>query len=379
MTYYYQSGGQFFAQIADELKDLGCSELIKLGAANIQPVFRGIRFEATHSVLYSLIYSTRFITRVLAPLISFDCHSTKYLYKTAVNINWTDFFSIDQTFAIFGQVSNSKITHSRYAALCLKDAIADYFRLKTGKRPNVDTKAPDVWFNIHIENNKATVSLDVSGDSLHKRGYRILTVDAPMQETLAAAIIELSEWDGSHPLIDPLCGSGTLLAEAIIKYCRIPTGFQRTGFGFFHLPDFEPKTWETVKNHLKGQIRPLPVGIISGSDMDPKAVRATRRNLQELTKQPIPIQVTDFQSIERLYNFTIVGNPPYGVRLQQKDGLAIFYQNLGNFLKQRCVGSTAFLYFGDRSFLKNIGLRSSWKKSLKNGGLDGRLAKFELY
>ena len=234
----YQKTGRFFAQVAGQMEEYGAAELKEFGVKEITPVYRGVWFKTDLEHVYRVNLWARLLTRVLAPLLTFSCHSTDYLYTTAKKMEWEKLLTSDQTFAIFSTVSNSKITHSQYAGLKLKDAIADYFLEKEGKRPDVNRENPDVWINLHIDKNKAHISLDTSGGSLHKRGYRINSVPAPMQETLAAAIIRISDWQGLTPLLDPMCGSGTLLAEALLHFSRIPSAFLRKKFGFENLPDF---------------------------------------------------------------------------------------------------------------------------------------------
>lgn len=379
-TYQYQKTGRFFGQIADGLEELGCEELRELGAANVTPGHRGITFAADMATLYRINYRSRLLSRVLAPLITFDCHSTKYLYKTARSLPWTDLFGLENTFAVFAQVSGSAIRHSQYAGLCLKDAVADSFREEHGRRPDVDPKHPDVWLNLHVRNNRATISLDCSGGSLHRRGYRKEGVDAPMQETVAAAIIRLTGWDGTTPLYDPMCGSGTLLCEAFMHAARIPAAFLRPRFGFERLPEFDAGKWKMERKKADAAMRPVPADLIRGSDIEDEAVRAARRNLAALPEGGrIKVFRTDFRDIADLSNTTIVCNPPYGIRMKKDGDITAFVRELGDFLKQRCTGSTAFLYFGDRALLKSVGLRTAWKKPLKNGGLDGRLARYDLY
>jgi putative N6-adenine-specific DNA methylase len=376
----YQQTHRFFAQVAGGLEELGAEELFKLNANHIRPVFRGIHFEADHAALYRINYTSRYLTRVLAPLISFPCYHTDAIYKKAKAINWAGLFTVDHTFAIFANVSNSKITHSQYAALRLKDAIVDYFRDRFETRPNIERINPDVWINLHIENNRATISLDTSGGSLHRRGYRKKTVEAPMQETVAAAIIRYVEWDGLKPIYDPMCGSGTLLSEALLAHCCIPAGFLRKRFGFEFLPDFDNEIWQSEKKEADQQIRQLPDKLISGSDISSKAVEAARTNFRSLPAGiNINLTVMDFQNIQNLNDRIIICNPPYGIRLGKKQDIGKFYKAFGDFLKQRCQGSAAVIYFGNRELLKHIGLKPSWKKPLENGGLDGRLAKFEIY
>jgi len=376
----YQKTNRYFAQTADGVTDLACQELSALGAEEVQPAFRGLYFNANHETLYRVNLASSLCTRITAPLLLFDCHSTNYLQQTATKIPWHLLLNEDQTFAITATVVNSMINHSQYAALCLKDVIVDYFRDRTGKRPSIDRRTPDLWLDLHIDKNKATISIDTSGGSLHRRGYRTDAMEAPMQETLAAAIIKLSEWDGDRPLIDPMCGSGTLLGEALLHYCRIPAAFQRQRFGFMALPDFDPELWEQVLDDAEAQVRTLPPGLISGSDIDTKAITTARGNLVGLPNgDSIQLTTMPFQEIAAIKNTTIVCNPPYGIRLQNKQKATDLLEEFGTFLKHRCTGSTAYLYLGKRELLKAVGLRPSWKKPLKSGGLDGVLAKYELY
>ena len=370
-TFQYQQYAQHFAQLAPGMGELAQAEFQQLGATNCKQAYRGMHFSGNHEVLYRINYMSRLATRILAPLITFDCHSTKYLYKTARQINWHDLLNVRGSFAVFAQVSNSQIRHSQYAALKLKDAIVDHFRDRSGKRPNVDTRDPDIWFNLHIENNRAVISLDTSGGSLHKRGYRKSGLDAPMQETLAAAIVLLTNWNGEQPFIDNMCGSGTLLAEAHMQSCGIPPAYLRERFGFERLPDFDPALWRKVRKECNSDIRTHEQSAIFGSDVHPGAIAASRNNLN--------VQVMDYQQRKIDAPSIIVCNPPYGIRLGKGTDLASFYRQLGDYLKQRCSGSKAFIYFGDRKNMKFIGLRPSWKKALMNGGLDGRLALYELY
>jgi len=378
--FLYQQSNQYFAQIAGGLEDLGAAELADLGASNIRPAHRGLHFEADPGTLYRINYRSCLLSRVLAPLITFKCHNDDYLYRKTRQIDWTSLLRLDQTFAVFANVSSSKISHSQYAALRVKDGIADQFRDKLGKRPDVDPQAPDLWINLHLAHDLATLSLDTSGGSLHRRGYRKESVAAPMQETVAAAIVELSGWDGTRPLYDPMCGSGTLLSEAWLKYCRIPAGFLRRKFGFMMLPDFASEIWRAEKELADGRIREIPGGHIRGSDLDRKAVGIARLNNTALPYgDELRVQTRDFRSLKELENRVILCNPPYGMRIKGPGDIGEFYQELGDFLKQRCNGSEAYIYFGKRELIKKIGLRSTWKKPLANGGLDGRLVKYELY
>ncbi|NOZ25843.1 MAG: class I SAM-dependent RNA methyltransferase [Nitrospirae bacterium] len=378
--YEYQKTNRFFAQIADDIKELGARELSELGATAVSPEHSGAYFNADKETLYRINYTARITSRILAPLVSFNCRTTEQLYRNARKINWADFFSEENTFAVFSNVSSSTINNSHYAALCLKDAIVDSFRERTGRRPDVDRIRPDVWLNLYIRKDKATISLDTSGGSLHRRGYREEALSAPMQETVAAAIIRYAEWDGSVPLYDPMCGSGTLLCEALMHYCRIPSGVFRKRFGFEFLPDYDEALWKRIKEGLDQRVRALPAGHICGSDLSSRAVEIAKVNTLRLRYgDRISLRVLDFRESEGLKNGVIITNPPYGIRMGEREELALLYKSLGDFLKKKCTGSTAYIYFGEREFIKKLGLRSKWKKPLKTGGLDGRLVKYEIF
>lgn len=376
----YQKTNRYFAQIANGLEEVGQKELALLGATEIKEAYRGLYFQADKETLYRINYRSRVCSRVSASLLRFDCHSTKYLYKTALKMPWDELLQKNSKFIISATTSNSYLKHSLYAAQCLKDAIADYFTNKYGIRPSIDKENPDLWLDLHIDKNKANISLNTSGDSLHKRGYRLESVEAPMQESLAAAIIDLSQWDGEKNLIDPMCGSGTLLSEALIKYCRLPAAFARKKFGFMSMPDYDHKIWQRVKEEEDDKIRSLPSGLISGSDQANRAVKAARRNLRVVKfGSKIALQTRRYQEIAEINNAVIICNPPYGIRLNKKSDMGSFMEEFGNFLKRRCTGSTAYIYLGKRELIKKVGLKPSWKKPIMTGGLDGVLAKYELY
>lgn len=378
--YLYQRTSRYFAQTADDIKELAEEELQTLGAEETRLVYRGIHFKASAQDLYRINFHTRLVNRVLAPLVSFKCHSDRYLYNKALELRWQDFLNTSQTFAVDATVNHSIVKHSKFAALRLKDAVVDYFRERDGKRPSVDTRDPTVRINLHIDNNEATISLDTSGGSLHRRGYRQKSVEAPMGETLAAAIIRSTGWQADSPLHDPFCGSGTLLCEAYMHACRIPAGNLRNRFGFENLPDFDRAPWEQVRAQGRKAIAPIEEGMIAGSDLSNQAVDSARHNCSLIDEHnAVKLRQCDVFDIDSLAGKTIICNPPYGIRLHKHANLSDFYKKFGDFLKQRCQGATAYIYFGERKYIKNIGLRSSWKKPLSNGGLDGRLVKYELY
>lgn len=375
----YQVNNKYFAQVAGSLEKLAAMELQELGAQNVQTAYRGVSFAASKAELYKILYHTRIITRILAPLISFRCHDEKYLYSTALSFGWDQIINLDNSFGIISNVANSRITNSLYAGQRLKDAICDFFREKTGKRPDYDQKAPAVQLNLHINDNWVNISLDLGGKTLHKRGYRQVSVSAPLQETLAAAMVRYSQWQGDTPFYDPFCGSGTILTEAMMHYCRIPAGILRKSWGLQKLPDFDPLLFREIKTKAQRQIRDLPEGLICGSDIMPRNVSIARKNLNSFEQgKNVKIITSDFKDLDNLQNHTIVCNPPYGKRLQKQE-INQLLNDLGDFFKQKCTGSSCFVLVGGKEFSGSLRLRTKMDKLLKNGDIDSRLLRVNLY
>jgi len=313
---------------------------------------------------------------VLAPLISFACHSEKYLARqSAALIDWTSLIELESSFGIDVNLSGSKIRHSLYAGQLVKDAICDQFRAKYGKRPDFSTAKPDINFNLHIKDNFATIALDLSG-SMHKRGYRSGTSDAPLQETLAAAIVKLSGWDGQKPLTDPMCGSGTILCEALMSYCRIPAAILREHKYIERFPDHDHELWKSVRAQANQAMRELPDGLIGGSDLSASALHIARTSLDRLPfGRSVRLVKSRFQDLPSQPDCCVISNPPYGVRLEESASVAKLYNDLGDWLKQRCPDSEAYILCGSADLVSQLRLRAWWKKSLKNGDLDVKLAR----
>lgn len=376
----YQKDGQYFAQCGRHIEELLAQELTELGAVSVETMRGGTMFEAEKEVLYRVTYCSKLATRILVPLITFHCASETDLYQAGYDFEWEKLFDVSHTFAIFSHVSHSSITHSQYAALKLKDAIVDRFRKRTGNRPSIDRENPDIWFHLDVQTNHASISLDASCGSLHRRGYRIHGGTTPLQETLAAAIVRLCAWDGERRLYDPMCGAGTLLAEALIHWCRIPSGYLRKHFGFEFLPDYDPRLWGKVKKSCDNLIRDVTEGLISGSDISIIAIKMAHDNLSRVPSgNKISLAQMDFREIPGLENSVIVSNLPYGVRQGKKEELEILYKNFGDFLKRKCKGATAFILCGNPDLIGSIGLKPSRRIPLFNGPIECRLLKFELY
>ncbi|MFO7609962.1 MAG: THUMP domain-containing protein [Candidatus Krumholzibacteriia bacterium] len=379
--FLYQAQGEFFAQVAGGLEELAAAELRALGADEVRVLPRGLEFRCDRETLYRIVYRARLISRVQAPLTRFDITSGEDLYLKTKKIDWTHLLTLDQTFAVDGNVSRSVIDNSHFAALKVKDVVVDMFRARyKGKRPNVDTKEPDLAINVHIRNNTATIAIDCAGAPLHRRGYRLRAVTAPMQETLAAAILDFAGWEGKEPLYDPMCGSGTLLSEAWLKAGHLPAGVLRRKFGFMMLPDYNRNDWIKVKFTEDNRVQPVRGGLIKGSDIDPEAVRITRENNARLPGgDELRVRTCDFRELPELPPGLIVCNPPYGLRLEKGTDMAAFMRDFGDFLKQKCQGSRAWVYLGDRELVKQVGLKAQRKIPLLNGGLDGRLVLYEVH
>lgn len=373
----YQDKGSYFAIVAGSLERHAAAELGELGADVSRDVPRGLYFCCDQETLYRVLHTSRLVQRVLAPLTSFACPDEKLLYRKARDlIDWAALFPVDTSFGIQANVSSSKIRHSLYAGQVLKDAICDSFRDKTGQRPDFSTRLAPVNFNLHIHADRATISLDLTGVSMHKRGYRKAAGAAPLQETLAAAMVRLSGWDGGRKLLDPMCGSGTILAEALMSFCRIPAAFLRRDSGYQFLPDHHPELMKKVKNEADSEIRPLPDGLLKGSDMNARNIQTAKENLALLPGgDKVELRTSRFQDLERESGRCVISNPPYGVRLEDRSRAEQLYNDLGDFLKQKCPDSESYLLCGDSRLVPQLRLRAHWRKNLKNADLEVVLAK----
>ncbi|MEW6428366.1 MAG: THUMP domain-containing protein [Thermodesulfobacteriota bacterium] len=378
-TFDYQGAGRLFLQTGEGLEELAAREVAAQGGTNVATTYRGLYFDGDHPTLARICYLSRLASRVLVPLRRFHCHSDKYLYRICREIPWESLLTPEQTLAVSANCHNSRIRHSQYAALRVKDAVVDRFTDLFGKRPSVDRHDADLRLHLHLDGNSAALYLDGGGGSLHRRGYRLQSREAPMQETLAAACIALTGWDGERPLADPMCGSGTLLIEALMSYCRIPAGYLRRRFGFFHLPEHDQRQWQALREEIDGQIRIPARELLRGYDIDPAAVDAARANAGTLPHgERILLRTIPFQKLDSLAGCTIVCNPPYGIRMGGERAHALI-RELGDFLKRRCQGAEAYLFLGNRELIKSVGLKPAWKRPLNAGGLDARLVKYELY
>ena len=359
------------------LEEVLAEELRKLGAQNIKPMNRAVSFKGDKGFMYKANLNLRTALRILKPIAHFQAHDEKELYKKLCEIDWTAIFDLKATFATHATTHSEIFTHSKYASLVMKDAIADTFRNKFDKRPNVDPEMPDVSINLHIAKHTCTVSLDSSGDSLHKRGYKSDAVTAPMNEVLAAGLILLSDWNKISNFHDPMCGSGTILIEAALIAYNITSNILRERFGFEGWKDFDPKLWETIKEASLNKETNY-YGKITGSDNFQKAVRISRTNIDNaLMHDNIKVTNSDFFETEIAPGTFVMFNPPYGERIDL--GVNDFYEKVGTTLKHNYQGCTIWLISSDIENMKLIGLKPNHKIKVMNGELECSFRKFEVY
>ncbi|MBE7694910.1 THUMP domain-containing class I SAM-dependent RNA methyltransferase [Tenacibaculum finnmarkense] len=362
------------------LEGVLADELRKLGAQEVKEGIRNVSFKGDTGFMYKANIALRTAIRILKPIKKSKIFDEEDLYEAIQRIKWDKYIDVDGTFAI-GAVVNSKnfTTNSHYISLKSKDAIADYFVNKYKKRPNVDLKHPDVKIHIHIHNEWLTISLDSSGDSLHKRGYRSATNIAPINEVLAAGLVLLSGYKGDENFIDPMCGSGTILIEAAMIANNIPANINRKHFAFEGWKDYDEDLYFVIQDALLKKITSSHFKIM-GFDKAPSAVTKAKQNVINANLEEfIGIHhVNFFNSKKEVFgNTTILFNPPYGERLNIDT--EEFYKKIGDTLKHNYPGSMAWLITSDAQALKHVGLRTSKRIPLKNADLDCRFVKYELY
>jgi len=362
------------------LEEVLANELKNLGAQDVEIGVRNVSFSGDKGFMYKANIALRTAIRILKPIKRFKVFDEDDLYKKLQQIEWERFMDVDNTFAI-GAVVNSKnfTTNSHYISLKSKDAIADYFRHKYHKRPNVDVKYPDLKIHVHIQNDLCSVSLDSSGDSLHKRGYRNLTNIAPINEVLAAGLVLLSGYTGDCNFIDPMCGSGTILIEAAMIANNVPANINRKEFGFEKWKDYDEDLFFVIQDSLLKKIRNCHFKIM-GFDKAPSAVKKAKENIENANlSEFIGVHhVNFFNSVKEVFGPTIIlFNPPYGERLDID--IKEFYKKIGDTLKHGYPDSTVWFITSNMEALKYVGLRTSKKIPLKNGDLDCRFVRYDMY
>jgi putative N6-adenine-specific DNA methylase len=372
---------EFFATTAKGVEEILAGELESLGIRGAVIERGGVRFSGTMEACYRANLWLRTASRVMMPLAEFPCDSPKALYDGVRGILWNDILTPAMTLAVDCSLRDSAMTHSGFVALKTKDAIVDTIRDRCGSRPNVDTHDPDLRVNVHLVKNHCTVSLDSSGVPLDRRGYRLDKNEAPLRETLAAAILMLSGWDGTSPLVDPMCGSGTIPIEAALMAGRRAPGLNRPCYGFQRWPSFDSLLWNRLVAEAQGvAMESLPVELV-GCDRSAKAIAMARQNSERARTEHlikfIRMELADFTPPTG--PGTIILNPPYGRRLGEEEELKPLYKLIGDVLKKRCAGYTGYIFTGSADLAKCIGLKASRRMVLFNGPIECRLLRFDIY
>ena len=354
-------------------------ELLSLGARDIKVGNRLVTFSGDIGFMYKANLALRTALKILMPIHRFSAANDEMLYQAMYRFPWEEYMDVDQTFAIDSVVLGSYFTHSLYVTQKTKDAIVDRFRKQTQKRPSVDTHRPDLRIHVHIHDRFVSVSLDSSGASLHKRGYRTATNIAPINEVLAAGLILHSGWDGQTDFYDPMCGSGTLLIEAAMMAARIPANINREEFAFERWKNWNPDLFETIRSGLLKKVC-SPTVSITGTDKAPSAVRKAQENISHANLEDfITVERKDFFNTQKTKDTSLhlLTNPPYGERLT--GDIRELYSNIGNALKQNYPNTQAWMISSNIEAMKSIGLRPSRKIKVFNGKLESRLLYFPMY
>ncbi|MDA8596523.1 THUMP domain-containing protein [Flavobacteriaceae bacterium] len=363
------------------LEEVLANELKNLGAQDVKQGNRSVTFVGDMGFMYKANMALRTAIRILKPIQKFKARDEEDLYKKVKQIRWDKYLDKDGSFLINAAIHQTQVSNnSHFVTLKTKDAIADYFREKFGQRPDVDAKYPDLVIHVHISREFCTISLDSSGASLHKRGYRTSTNIAPINEVLAAGMLLLAGYTGDQNLIDPMCGSGTILIEGAMIANNIPANINRKHFGFENWKDYDEDLFFKIQDVLLNKITSSPFRIM-GFDKAPSAVRKAQENVKNANlSEFVGIHhVNFFLSQKEVFGRTMVMfNPPYGERLQV-DEIENFYRNIGDTLKKSYPETTVWFITSDFDALKHVGLRTSRRIALKNGPLDCKLVRYDMY
>ena len=370
---------QMIAKTMAGLEDVLAEELIALGANNLEIGKRMVSFEGNLSLLYKANIHCRTALRVLKPIHTFKAKTTDEIYKEVKKMPWFDYLNEDNTFAIDAITFSDYFTHSKFVSYRVKDAIADYFTQRTGKRPSVDVNNPDLLINFHVAQDKCTLSFDSSGESLHKRGYRTGQTEASLNEVLAAGMILKTGWRGESDFVDPMCGSGTILIEAALIAKNVPPGIYRSKFAFEKWKDFDLELFEDLYNDDSGE-RDFKYKIY-GSDIDIKAIKIAKENVKSAGMNDcIDLQIKSFENYTEApaEKGILITNPPYGERLKTEN-LDRLYEMIGERLKHIFTGYQAWILSYRKECFDRIGLKPSKKIKLVNGSLQCEFRKYDIF
>lgn len=371
---------EMVAKTFQGLEDVLAEELRSLGALNVEPGRRMVSFEGDKAMLYRANMCCRTALRILKPIYKFVAKDADELYEMVKEFDWTKVLSLDKTFSLDTVSNSDEFTHSRFVTYRVKDGIVDYFKDRFGpdKRPGVRLQDADVMINVHISGDRVTLSLDSSGESLHRRGYRVAQTDAPINEVLAAGIILKSGWRGDCPFVDPMCGSGTFLVEAALIGAGIMPGIYRKRFAFESWPDFDADLFDSIYNDDSAE-KELKFKIY-GADISPKAVAIATQNIKQAgVGRYIDLQVKPLSQWEEApADGILVTNPPYGERIGSDD-MEGLYRLIGTKLKRVFTGYHAWIIGYREEYFNCIGLSPSVKETLLNGGLECELREYIIF
>ncbi len=361
------------------LEEVLADELVSLGAKGVSAANRAVIFEGSKTLLYLVNYTSATALSFLVPLAEFNIRTKDDLYNGCLKIHWNDYLKNDSTFTVVPVVNSPLFKHTGFPALVVKDSIADYFRKRTGRRPSVDAVNPDIVVNLHVSNQKVTVSLDSTVIPLYKRGYRTEQTIAPVNEVLAAGILRLTRWNRQSLLIDPMCGSGTIPIEAAMLASGMPAGRYRSFFGFQKWQDYDENLFREIRLKEEGKIRKPDIKI-QASDISGEAVGYARSNINRAgVGELIELNTADFKDVKPVATEgVLVMNPPYGQRITPED-IDALYSMIGTTLKHNFSGFKAWILSANREALKNVGLKTASRHLLFNGALECMLAGYELY
>lgn len=364
------------------LEQVLATELVQLGANNVQVERRAVSFTGDKRMLYTANMCLRTASRVLVPILSFKAQKADDIYEQVKALDWSQYMTVKTTFQIDATVYSDYFRHSQFVTYRVKDAIVDYWMERENLRPSVKLEGADLYLNVHIAGDRVTLSLDSSGETLHKRGYRVANTQAPINEALAAGMLLLAGWNGQSDFYDPMCGSGTLLIEAALIARNIAPGVYRQGFAFEKWADFDANLWDEVYNDDSRE-REFKHKIY-GSDAGYYAVQAATKNIQSANLQRDievkQIRVQELRLVEKDTNGALVMmNPPYGERLSQDKDVLRLYQDMGSTLKHQFSGATAWVISSNENALKCIGLRPAKRIHLMNGDLDCLFNQYVLF
>ena len=371
---------RFFAPCPRGLESALAAEVATLGGEFVTPAEGGVGFAGPIELAYVANLESRLASRILWQVAHGGYRNEDELYRLAQGVDWSRHFRVDRTLRVDLAATRSPLQSIEFATLKVKDAVCDRFRADSGRRPSVDKQRPDIRVHAYLTEREATLYLDTSGEALFKRGWRRDADVAPLRENLAAGLIALSGWTPGTPLLDPLCGSGTIAIEAALMASDVAPGLQRS-FGFQKLAWYDGPTWQRIRQRAHDRARPAPAArSIFASDIDPQAVAKCRSNAAASGVAEW-IELTEADVLARTAPGPaglLIANPPYGVRLDDDAKVAAFYPKLGDALKQRFAGWTACLLTGDPRLPKLIGLKPSKRTPLYNGAIECRLFRFEI-